>query len=201
MTPFSLFFEHQRTAMFRFIQIEERNGFGRPTTFLLQDHHCQALARRYAWQITEEVCEALDVYGEDSFQEEVADVYHFLIELLLVMEMDLDIREMMPNSLEEQFELRSPHIEDGFPGMSPLDYWTLFIQQLGMTMNRLKNRPWRIINRPTDRPAFLEDLRLCFIAFYHACDASDVTPLSLTLAYSSKSIINEQRYKDQISGL
>lgn len=199
MTPFISFVEHQRGMMNRFNEIETQNGFWRalPAAFNLQDPHDQTLLRRYAWQVTEEVCEVLDAWNDDSRAEEIADVYHFLIELAIVGGLVNDLCELLPQTLEEHFEL-IPKSERNDSRFSPRDYWLMFIEHVAMTMNQLKNRPWRKDHRPTNPSEFVKDLYECFIGFYHAAAASGQTALSLSLAYSLKAAINEKRYQDQI---
>lgn len=199
MTPFISFIENQRGRMQRFGQIERMNGFWRPTqAFDIQEPHAQCLLRRYGWQIVEEVCEVRDAWGGEHMAEEIADVYHFLIELMIAGEFDADLCEILPQNLEDHFELRSIFLSSQRSHWSPANYWLSFIEQIGMTMNLLKNRPWRTDNRPTDRRRFIDSLRQCFVYFYYAADASNQTALSLSLAYSLKAKINEKRYQDQV---
>jgi hypothetical protein len=181
----------------KFWQIEADNGFDTGSTLrgnweTIQSMAGQAVIRRYAWQITEEVTEAIDKHNDFfGFAEEVSDAFHFLLELMIILRFDQD-----PNFVSDiQFdwdqyrngELPSPWYDSWERG------FLRFIRDLGMTMNLLKNRPWRLDSRDTDEGAFKFQIKNCFKQFLIACQTAAVTYPRLWDAYEKKLLVNIDR--------
>ncbi len=182
----------------KFWQIEADNGFDTGSTLrgdweTIQSAAGQAVIRRYAWQITEEITEALDKRGDFfGFAEELSDAFHFLLELLVILKFDKE------PSMVADIQFDWDQFREGTALVTPWhDSWERcflrFIRDLGMTMNLLKNRPWRLDIRDTDEGAFKFQLKCCFQQFLIACQAAGVTYSRLWDAYERKMLVNIDR--------
>lgn len=194
----------------------------------LNNRHAQEHFRLLAWRLTEEICEALNVVnlaldGIDSsdearatFNEEVADALHFLVELCLATGVTKD--EFLSGTEEDGLVL--------YDGISELDSlgllfrdslrfisyaqrkqvqegrftapkWCEVIVQLGLAMQSLRQRPWRTDDRPTERKDWVLGLHLTFRKFVECCILSGIGSTTLYEAYFAKAKINDERQLQQ----
>lgn len=197
-------FEKQRELAHKFTLLEMQNHTLETEAFPvdIQDRKGQMLLRRYAWQITEEICEALMArdFAPEEFEIEVADAFHFIIEMALHI-------GLSPASLVESVvaESGSPGLLEGawqreVVNLTPLsiaatEAWMNVILDLALLMNKLKNRPWRTDHRPTDPVTFLYHFQAVFRSFLQACIVEGLTLETLCASYFGKAEINEQRYE------
>jgi len=141
-----IIFNRQRELMEKYHDIEERNGFPIPHAPVdLHDAHAQHKLKDYAWRFTEELTEATEARAihpdtPEHFEEELADAYHFLVELMTLS----GTEHRIPG---EPGECRLDWMFDqcnGWPYNSSLDSMAYkAIECLGRAMNCLKNKPWK----------------------------------------------------------
>lgn len=165
--------------------------------------------RLLAWRCTEEVIEAIEEYAASSFgqiekfHEEIADAFHFFVELCLATGVTPDeVLDGLP-MVAEDWTPGSCRLSHSFRfcGTAPGDgidtRWYCFVHLLGKAMFRFRQRPWRTDDRKTDRAAFVSDLSAAYFSFITACKRSGLNADSLYAAYFAKSKINDQRTSEQ----
>ena len=185
-------FDGQRKLMDKYLPIEIRNGLRwwkshEPVD--LDDRFGQAQVKDFCWRVTEELAEAdeaanaLDEPVEHA-QEEIADVLHFLTELMIMA--DVTPEQLVLTSdqcrLEAMFELA-----DNGPGAFDV------ICSLGLAANCLKNKPWKNTHMPTDKLKFLSHLAAAFWNFISYARAHGFTAETLSILYHRKHTVNQFR--------
>lgn len=195
-------FEHQFILLIRFHEIEKKNIDVYEThsgaySFSMSDFEChvgQAHLRVMGWRIFEEVAEHLDArYREPNSEkqyEEIADAFHFLIELFIVC--GLTNQDFGSGKRDAMYEIRDEIIEQLGPE-SPEEIWAIFLRELGMTMNVLNTRPHHLKTRPFDYPLFRSRLIRLLSIFLTAAFHSGVPVNRLIDDYFRKAQINQQR--------
>lgn len=189
-------FEHQKELMRQFHPIEERNGFHRPDPMGLNlDRPLnQDRLRGLAWHTIEEFTEALDEPGESRL-EELADTFHFLVELLITS-------GVTPSYLRQNIQmeplagLMAYGVLKNWPSYDEKELTTLqlsFVVCLGAAMNTLKNRPWKQTMRETDIAVYFMRLRVATIEFLTVVAYMGYPAAELHRAYIRKNDINHQR--------
>lgn len=193
MTRMAEIFQRQRETMEKFEAIEQRNGLLEWKGTICSDDelsnpYAQAKMRRLAWSLTEEIGEALDLAWKGSTKhEEFADAFHYLIELLYVVQTPLPYE-----TLEQAFE------ENPFqaPRIATSDvFWISLIVSLTMAINQLKNRPHKQSAKfkTADIVKFRSGLLEVFDYFIRACEREGITSGVLSIAFFNKAQINDQR--------
>lgn len=202
-------FAAQRTTMSSFYEIEDRNMLleTKDIPVNLNDRLGQARLRNYAWRITEEVAEALNVltiadYTDPAYVEEVADALHFLTEFSILAGVDSgDIVTRMTG------HIGGDGLSHIFEFAGRLDYqaepdvyysWACFIRALGMCVNRLKMRPWKQKHVETDITLFHFELVNVWTMFVSSCLTAGLDADALDAAYHTKKKANAQRVKDGV---
>lgn len=191
MNQLAEIFEKQQDLFERFspIEIEKGLGYGivAGTTFDLNCPTWQAMFKEQAWRITEEVGECIDAYLEKSLadaQEEAIDVLHFVVELCIKAEF------IIPNEVSgtlEQHCKNSEHPE-------VFEYVLRdFARTLAMTMNLLKNKPWKQSVKLTDRSEFENGLYCIFLGSLSLCQSLQMSPLDIYNGYVNKAAKNVVR--------
>lgn len=191
-------FHAQMKLLVQFHLIERNNGFRIQSMVPadLDDKHDQLRIKELAWRVTEEIAEAIQELdsGGPKYHEEISDVIHFLVELMIVSGLT---PESDPEFTLEQAYLkadRDPPIE-----RTLVECWFNVVVQLGLSMNQLKNRPWKEKHRPTDRSLFYRHLQSAFYQLVFVCRESDVkTPDQFHQLYFRKNAINQQRQRDRL---
>jgi len=174
--------------MRKFHQIEANNGLlVLDVPVDLQSFRGQARIRDYAWRVTEELAEALHAETLGDRLEELADGLHFMTEMLL----NAGVFSADMVSLEDMMGLtRLPHdFDQSVSG---------FIQNLGMTMNLLTNRPWKQTPRPLIEPMFHTQLIQLFTHYCQLCETAGHVPSSLWEDYVLKAAENHKRIEDGV---
>lgn len=176
------------------------NGFLTPEYPLnLDDRLAQEHLRLLAWRINEEVWEAIREIQEDiepspgKFREELADVFHFIVELAIAV--GVSANQLQPNLsgedlLEQSFRYAA---EEEPPTLD--SFWNLMqvLAALSIMMYGLRQRPWRLDNRPTDVNRLRGDLHTLYNFFIRVCIADLITANDLYNIYIGKSAINHRR--------
>lgn len=163
--------------------------------------------RLLAWRCTEEVIEAIELHynhigplesHKQKFHEEISDAFHFLIELTLAL--GIGEHELI-SGIEgvHRFNPTNDYLYSTFKsvgngsGETIPQRWGMFVYQLGLAMHELRQRPWRIDHRPTNRQRLVARMNAAFITFVCACRRSGISADDLYDAYFAKSAINFQR--------
>ena len=151
-------FNRQKELMEKYHDIEERSGLLQTgdCPVNLNDKRGQARIKDFSWRVTEEVGEALDAMtNKEHYEEELIDGLHFLTELTILSGYDLiaTIKDNIENDKMDclQYLYDLPHLPKTD---NKSEYISMFIEQLGMMCNCLKNKPWKQTNMITDIDEF-----------------------------------------------
>lgn len=188
-------FKEQRILLDRFSAVEKENGLCRydRVPLDLDTKRSQEGLRLLAWRITEEVGEALHALylnQHESFREEVADVFHFIVELMILV----DVTPTEANHLL---------IERGYPSRVMINQdsdrcWMDLIVELALALNHLKNRPWSKKEKPLEAPElFRRAVSRVFVRFITACGRSGIDYYQLFGSYIKKNEINHGRIEEE----
>jgi len=178
------------------------NGFDDWTRAPVLDNRVhQAHVKYIAWCFIEELVEAEDAKSPEEAREEVVDALHFLLELMIFCDVSpntLFSRVMTSigvapaptlDRLDYMFFMAGTH-----PSYGKLNHVTL---ELGRAMYELKQKPWRV----TDKPANVEELRrslgVLFHAFISYAQSKGLTAKSLYFSYFEKNGINHARVEEK----
>lgn len=222
MDKLEAIFERQAKYLKSLAPTYIHNGFLRHASVFpwdLDDRHYQEEFRLLAWRFTEELVEAAEVYqtihpanqGKALYREEVSDALHFLIELCLVS--GVSQNELLSGiPLCEKYEPGTGDSNINVVGMDSLDWFFHFISKevllpyeepwaqvgraIALAMMKLRQRPWRVDHRPTDRRQWVIGLHLTFQTFVAACKRTEITSEILYHAYFNKAKVNDQRREE-----
>jgi hypothetical protein len=193
-------FQYQRQLMERFHTIEVINVYGRSRLPLYVDQapildsvEVQLRIKEEMGRIVEEVGEAYDSISDKSkYQEEVADAFHFLVELFLILKVDSSSFDSTADRdpLEHAFALVE---ETGEDDGHYAEAWMYFISDLMRAANFLKNRPWKATHRVTDYFGFFRQVHFLLYSFARACASTGITREILYEQYKRKAAINRER--------
>lgn len=203
---FDEIWKKQEMLMHKFDKIEHEHGLmqvpiGMPVD--LNDKFYQARLRDFSQRVTCEMAEATEALQTESFEEEMADVYHFLIELMIIAgiprhivfsregqdlpELFLDVEAYCEEEfLEELSTPTDPMIKEAAYN---------FVESLMLAINELKKKPWKANHdgRETDVSKFHTFLSDAHFEFLSVCYLSGITATDLYNSYMDKSQINDQR--------
>jgi len=195
-------FDRQRELMGRFHPIEVQNGLPRPELPIKLDlHTSQDRLRGLAWHVMEEFVETIQASeekGRHDLVEELADTFHFLVELALTIgfsphNLVRSDRENAPDSLEYLYYAAEQYFPETAWPAEPAYVYLNFILCLGNTMHALKNKPWKQTAREVDILVLFSRMRITLIAFTEVCRWHGVGSWALYEAYLGKSLVNHNR--------
>lgn len=189
-----LIFERQHELMTKYFHIEKQNGLLETDDYPvnLHDRYGQARLKNFAWRCVEELAESMDAldHGNETHHfEEIADAYHFLVELMLLSGFTAEDFGDKPCRLEAMFEATE------FPNHRPYMQLSHFTRELGMAMNCLKNKPWKQTHQLTDIPAYRARIIRAHQAFIVFCKSTDLFADALFRLYFAKSEVNKFRQR------
>jgi dimeric dUTPase (all-alpha-NTP-PPase superfamily) len=201
-------FARQQELMDKYHEIESRSGLVQTEDcpVNLNDKRGQARLKDFAWRVTEELGEALDaVTDQEHFNEELVDGLHFLTEMSILSGMTPeDIIEKASNIYNFSYEQGVDILEElanlgdkvfDKPEQRSLEYKvTKFVEQLGMTCNCLKNKPWKQSNMLTDVDQFKKRLTNVWVV-YIAILSDGMSVDEITDTYLKKSQVNKFRQR------
>jgi NTP pyrophosphatase (non-canonical NTP hydrolase) len=149
----------------------------------------QQILRVLAWCVIEEAAEALDVIwttnDPEHLKDEVADMMHFYVELLILSGIDsVDFRSQLLSEIEPI-------------KMTLADVFTVFSVHLALAINCLKNRFWRKTNLKTDQVFFLDSIKKTIPDFMSLVHQLGLTPDDLIDSYLRKNEINLFRIRSK----
>lgn len=182
-------FRMQRELMHHFMDIERRNGLLQTdqVPVNVESFAGQARLRDFAWRITEELAEAADTQVVARTQEELIDALHFLVELCILS--GLSAGHFPPGDDEDRLGslVRRDANRSGLIQV---------IASLGMTVNLLRNRPWKQQARLTEVAHYQQALGRTVSIFLSMCANCDLTAEAIFDEYQRKHAINWQRISE-----
>lgn len=181
------------------------NGFDAWTRApVLENRVHQAHVKYVAWCFHEEICEVSLHEDEAGRHEEIVDAFHFLLELMIFC-------GMTPQSLfdETMKSIGTSHSEP----LDRLDYMFFMTmanpqltgigaelglaRSLGYAMYELKQKPWRVTDKPTDQEELRRSLGVLFHAFIRYAHSQGMTARGLWLGYIAKNDVNHKRVQEK----
>lgn len=195
-------FDRQFELMEKYHEIEADRGFRtyEPGDMDLHNRFHQAKLKDMAWRVTEELTEATEATQvhqniPDHFFEEMADAYHFLVELTILSR--LTPREIVSEAgfdckLEDAFD--KVHLELKRTTDLRGEVYNI-IEALGMAMNCLKNKPWKQEEMLTDKIKYQKLIVLTHMYFFQALKYAGMGADDLYIMYFKKSEVNKFRQR------
>jgi hypothetical protein len=195
-------FERQKEYMKTLVPTYIHNGFSIHTQWPwdINDRHAQEELRLLGWRYVEEIIEALTIWEmgvlggaqRKDYEEEVADALHFFVELCLVT--GLGPRDITRDGTLDGFfdyvgDTARSHETSGHPFLD-------CIRSMADAVHTLRQRPWRIDNRPTLKETWALRMYGAFRCFTELCYHTKIRSDDLYNAYFKKSKINEQRVEN-----
>lgn len=187
----SAIFIRQKELMDKYHDIELRSGLlqTEDCPVNLDDKRGQARIKDFSWRVTEEIGEALDaLYNEGGesgllhFNEELIDGLHFLTEMTILSGIDASkwtLAEFISKA-----------------NKAPLnELITLFIQNLGMMCNCLKNKPWKQTHMKTNKENFYQHLEQVWEIYISILISQGLSEEDITNIYLKKSQVNQFRQR------
>ena len=170
-------FNRQKELMEKYHDIESRSGLVQTEDcpVNLDDKKGQARIKDFSWRVMEELGEALDaVNDEDHHVEELIDGLHFLTELTILSGMtEEEVVSGLGCCSENSDKLCVLSCESSFKEKFGVEDITLeenviiFVREIGMMCNCLKNKPWKQSHMKTDRAAFYSRLQNVWVSYLH----------------------------------
>jgi dimeric dUTPase (all-alpha-NTP-PPase superfamily) len=213
----------QTQLMHQFHPIERNNGHFFLEEYPIRDlknRFSQARLREFAGRITEEMAESVQAFGEkrdgtenhmDRFYEELIDALHFLLEFTILSGFGLDRFDVLPPGRDYLDRIavylhpetttmdddeKKEYYADRRRRINPdVVYRRIltFITKLWMTINLLKNKPWKQSLKEVDSEKFFTGLRVTWLAFFGVCTYAGLSPEAIFDTYLSKHGINQNR--------
>ena len=179
-------FDKQRELALKYHPIEERSGLLQTTDFPvdLNDPKGQARLKDLAWRTVEELGEAgeCEEVDKEHFREEIIDSVHFFVELLLSAGMDHNDFKPIDKVPVLTFCSFSQALSD-------------FVIHLGISMNFLKNKPWKQTHMETDTRAFKDQLVETFEKLVQVLSSADLDDVATYMYYFKKNAVNKFRQR------
>lgn len=200
-----MIFNKQQELMAKYDSIEERSGLRVCMTCPvdLHDPKGQFTIKDFAWRFVEELGESLEAYNlhkddPNHYLEELADGLHFLTELSLHAGMSPQEIISVGNSsdrLQLLFEKCGGSKKNSY--LSMLIGTGLVVENISMTCNCLKNKPWKQSQHLTDVNKFKECLSKTWMAFAALCKTAGMDSRYLFEIYMDKNAVNKFRQRSK----
>ena len=182
-------FDRQSELMHKYHPIETESG-----VFNYQDGNIpvnlhtlagQVRLKDFAWRTIEEIAEALEAHSILHGQEEIADGLHFFTELCILAGYNAEFF----GTLDYLYNVAPVKLQQSTAV-------SVFVMDLGVTMNTLKNKPWKQSQMLTDITKFETSLRASMISYISVAKSFGITtPDELYDLYSRKSQVNKFRQR------
>lgn len=206
-------FNRQKELMEKYHYIEERSGLLQTSDcpVNLDDKRGQARLKDFSWRVTEELGEALDAINDvEHFEEELVDGLHFLTEMTILA--GQTPKDIVSNSLEAFNINKNEDLYERITSSGDclcslyviavevydcLDFdarVSKFIENLGMTCNCLKNKPWKQSNMITDRAMYFKRLSMAWVSYLSVMEFTMGID-NITDTYLKKSQVNKFRQR------
>jgi phosphoribosyl-ATP pyrophosphohydrolase len=206
-------FERQEELTHKYIPIEVRNGIG--YGILPEDHehdidsrYTQALLKDFAWRSVEEITEATEALSKNHEvhpQEEIADALHFLVELCIIAGIGPDDVAVPPRPNQEGDKLDilfdAPYQDGPLPEIARILNTRMlvynYIEDLGIAMNCLKNKPWKQTQFVTDKAKFRQAICNAFHGLIDVATSFRMNSHILYDFYFKKNQVNQFRVRSK----
>jgi len=203
-TVVAAIFEHQHDLTMKYKDIEKKNGANFPVPpWNIDDKFVQWRLKDLFWRVTEELAEALDGGGfrgmanwekrwnDDAdvrhFFEELADALHFLVEASLVGGLEpVDIQEYWEADIDAGGSTSSSDIQKSCADI---------VWAIGLAANCLKNKPWKLTQMPTDKPAFNRHMMDAWCEFIDLWEGLGCSQEFVYKLYFRKNAVNQFRQR------
>lgn len=193
-------FNRQKELMFKYHDIEKRSGLlqTEDCPVNLDDKRGQARIKDFSWRVMEELGEALDAYSKSDFEhykEELIDGLHFLVELTILS--GTEPKDLMFEKESGNCDMLDTLciINDFYQEKRTLEQIiSLFVMDIGMMCNCLKNKSWKQTNMITDKENFLNQLKLVW-SDYITILTSQMNSGIIAETYLRKSQVNKFRQR------
>lgn len=192
-------FNRQLTLTMQYKEVERANGFNVPDMPLhVDDRHHQLYLKELAWRVTEELGEAWEAFVDCHFEhyfEELSDALHFMVELCLYAGIDPN---HTPN-IDALVELTEPvgDLRSGDAYRELISSMVDVIGTLGMSMNCLKNKPWKSSHMLTDQNKFRSLVTLTFTRLLKLMAKSGLDGGEIWAVYYKKNAVNKFRIRSR----
>ena len=192
-------FDRQKELMEKYHHIEERSGLLQTgdCPVNLDDRRGQARIKDFAWRLTEELGEALDAEANQlHYQEELIDGLHFLTELTILAGKDYNtITSFDPDTNKDYLDLLYDDGREMALGYDLDKLVKVFVKELGMMCNCLKNKPWKQSHMRTDKEAFYDRLEKVWLTYMGILAVSGMETTDIVDIYFKKSQVNKFRQR------
>ena len=190
-------FNRQKELMEKYHHIEQRSG-------LLQTEDCpvdlndkrgQARLKDFSWRVTEELGEALDALRIQDFEhysEELIDGLHFLTELSILS--GVEFKFLSDYTEEDSLEYLYTKNKKDISELNSLI--AIYVENIGMMCNCLKNKAWKQTNMLTDKNNFFNKLKSVW-NIYISILSTQLTCDDIVDIYLRKSQVNKFRQRSQ----
>lgn len=196
-------FKKQRELIEKYHPIEKANGLliHASVPVEIDSPTGQYRIKDFLWRVTEELMETRESYIKEErvhTLEELADVCHFFIELLIIC-------DIQPKDLIRKTSLSSDYLDELFGeifstnlGLFQVTFDEIvldIIYYLGIAGNCLKQKPWKQSHQITDRVKFKQKIKMGFQSFILLCLKESLTAEDLYSLYFKKNQVNQFRIK------
>jgi len=191
-------FSRQEELEEKYRPIEERQGVGygllKDRKFDLNHTNSQELLKNFAWRVVEELTEATTAHDPMHKHEETIDALHFLVGLALLAGVTpkeiIAERLLDPAHPDMLVTLLSCHTTGD---AKPNPY--RIVEQLGLAMNCLKQKPWKQTHILTDANKFRKHIIYAFHEFGQFCVDSGMNSDLVYDVYFKKASVNAFRQR------
>lgn len=207
-------FKKQHALAEKYGPIERKNGFHEKVSLPLHldDRFAQYLIKDYAWRFTEEITESLECLQayhheiwEDKpevthFQEELIDALHFLTELtgtLRIAAIDIGDHSMNPEGPSWRLETLLGRQAEPTTVRVIENQAFKTIMDIGIAMNLLKNKPWKVTHMATDEPRFMSQIVNTWHSFFRLLNLAQLDAKGVYNLYTRKNEVNQFRQRSK----
>lgn len=202
-----MIWERQRALHEKYKEIEVRNGCGYYMVFSrgfhIDDARSQYYIKDMVWRVTEELAEASEAFLAGDYehgQEEVADAFHFLVEMCIIIGLvpeGICKSDPQPGAdrLTKLFNFHPRRTHTGFQRDEFSFMVWYVVEQLGLACNCLKNKPWKATHMETDKRKMNRHVKEAFYAFIRLSAYVGLGPDELFETYFKKSEVNKFRQR------
>lgn len=156
----------------------------------------QELCKNFSWRVIEEIAEGLDALEHNDrthLKEELADGLHFLTELMILN--GFESKDFQIDTILFSMEEILDTTKTGSEFSVHPTYVTKMIHSIGMAMNRLKMKNWKVSQVLVDVPRYKEFLKIAFYHYFELVASMGFTLDELSEGYVAKNEVNKFRIK------
>jgi dUTPase-like protein len=172
-------FEEQHKLAAKYRDIEKRPNVN------LDTRDGQQVVKDFLWRIVEEIGEALDSnLGPDHQREELADAFHFLVELSIITGREAHVKQLI-----ERWAITN--VKRG-PFEPALMKFLVMAARVGRVC---KNKPWKQTQIPMDQYSFTQAMTDLTLHYLNICEFYFTSNDHLFQFYFRKSQVNKFRQR------